>query len=301
MNKQKIAVVVPTIRDIEPFLNEWGILFARHKVTLYIVHDGVSPTVEVNKYVLPTVPTEFLYVSDVMGEYADLIYNYNDGVRNLGFAQAYKDGADVIISLDDDVTPEGDTITEHLIQLEREVPISWMNTTEENFMRGFPYNVRKEANVVLSHGVWKGVADFDASTQLVIGTPEQTPIKTVVPRGVLFPMCIMNVAFKRFVMPFMYQAPMGKQLDIDYNVSNLNRFADIWGGIEAKGDIDNKGWAVVTGYAVVNHQRASDPLVNLQKEARGVGMNEEYGEHAYFSFFKKKRERWQEFLKQFEQ
>ena len=100
-----------------------------------------------------------------------------------------------------------------------------MNTVDEVYMRGFPYGLREEAECVLSHGTWEGVADFDASTQLLFGTPKVTSRKMPVPKGVLFPMCIMNVAFKRKMVPYMYQAPM---------FLNINRFADIWGGIETK-------------------------------------------------------------------
>lgn len=274
----KIAVIVPTIREekLKDFLFWWEALFNKHDVNLYVVRDGVTPTVNGET------------VKDVMGEYSELIYNFNDGVRNLGFAKAYADGNDIFITLDDDTLPDGDTIQDHLDILETYQPVSWMNTTEEIYMRGFPYGIRNEAKCVLSHGGWKGVADFDASTQLVLGTPEVTMRKLIVPKGTLFPMCIMNVAFTREVMPYMYQAPM---------FGSINRFADIWAGIEAKKDIDRKGWCVATGYAIVNHDRASNPFVNLVKEARGVGMNEEYGEDEYFKLFANNRKIWKEFIK----
>ncbi len=268
-----IAVVVPTIREeqLKKFLEAWESLFKKHNVSLYIVKDGENPTVNGTT------------LESVMGKDKDLIYNFNDGVRNLGFYQAYKDGADIIISLDDDVLPDGDTIQDHLDALSKKYPISWMNTVHEVFMRGFPYSLRDESECVLSHGAWKGVADFDASTQLVIGTPEVTPRRMPIPKGVLFPMCIMNVAFKRELTPYFYQAPM---------YGNINRFADIWSGIEVKKVIDARGWAAVTGYATVHHNRASDPFINLQKEARGVSMNEKYGEGDYFIEYEKLRTRW---------
>lgn len=280
-NTMEIAVVVPTVRPekYENFLRVWNKLFNRHKVKVYRVNDGENPDVN------------GLSIKDVMGEYSDLIYNKNDGVRNLGFAQAYKDKMDVIITLDDDTEPFGDTIQDHLNALSWKLPVSWMNTANEVYVRGVPYGVRSEAECVLSHGVWDGVADFDASTQLVLGTPKLSYPRMPVPKGILFPMCIMNVAFKRKLTPFMYQAPM---------FGDINRFADIWSGIEVKKDIDSNGWAVFTGNAKVVHNRASDPFVNLIKEARGISMNEKYGEDDYFKLFTDKRTRWQEFLKQYE-
>jgi reversibly glycosylated polypeptide/UDP-arabinopyranose mutase len=272
-----IAAVIPTIRpeQYEIFLKAWQPLFDKHQVKVYKVEDGHQPRVNGRS------------VQDVMGEYSDLIYNFNDGVRNLGFALAYKDGADYIISLDDDVLPYGDTVGDHLQILNSKFPINWMNTSNEVYMRGFPYGIRQEAECVLSHGVWEGVGDFDASTQLLFGAPKLSFPKMAVPKGVLFPVCAMNMAFKRKLVPYIYQAPM---------FGDLNRFADIWGGIEAKKSIDENNWAAATGFAVVHHNRASDPFKNLVKEARGVGLNEKYGEDEYFKLFQEKRRRWREFL-----
>lgn len=274
----KIAVVVPTCREekYQEFLKAWDTLFKKHNVILVTVRDGEHPTVN------------GFSIEDVMGEYKDLIYNKNDGVRNLGFMYAYKTGADIIISLDDDVVPDGDTIQDHIDALSKRYPVSWMNTAQETYMRGFPYGIREEAECVLSHGVWKGVADFDASTQLVKGIHPVTFHKMPVPKGILFPMCIMNVAFKRKMVPYMYQAPM-------FGV--VNRFADIWGGIEAKKAIDANGWACVTGYATIHHNRASNAFINLAKEAFGIGMNEEYGKDEYFRLYEDKSAKWREMCK----
>jgi hypothetical protein len=274
----KIAVVVPTIRPEQwgIFMRAWASLFSKHSVILYKVEDGPSPNCNGKT------------VKEIMGEYSDLIYNFNDGVRNLGFALAYKEGVDIIISLDDDVLPCGnDPINEHLKALDMKVPVSWMNSTFGTYMRGFPYGIRDEAQVVFSHGVWENVADFDASTQLVLGTPQQVFNRMPVPRGVLMPVCVMNVAFRSMVLPYYYQAPM---------FGDINRFADIWAGIEVKKAIDTLGWAMVTGYSTIWHSRASNPFVNLIKEAKGISMNEKYGEDEYFKLYQNNIARWQKFL-----
>ncbi len=157
------------------------------------------------------------------------------------------------------------------------------------FPRGVPYNVRSEAEVVLSHGIWHGVKDWDAPTQLVLGNRDVTFYKGAIPKDVLYPMCGMNIAFKAKMLPYMYYAPMGHRVGLD-------RFADIWLGIESKKIIDKKGWAVVTGYAAVRHERASNVFVNLIKEAKGLGLNEEYGKDEYFKLYKRQRERWQKYV-----
>ena len=49
----------------------------------------------------------------------------------------------------------------------------------------------------------------------------------------------MNIAFKRKLMPAIYQSPAGHRV-------GFARFDDIWGGIESKREIDKQGWAAVT-------------------------------------------------------
>ena len=84
----RIGVVVPTIRpeNFAKFIKAWQPLFDKHHVWLYKVEDGENPTVNGES------------VKSVMGDYSDLIYNFNDGVRNLGFAKAYKEGCGVIMT-----------------------------------------------------------------------------------------------------------------------------------------------------------------------------------------------------------
>ncbi len=277
-----IGVVVPTIRHkkMRQFKKAWKPLFDKHNVQLFEVVDGEEPYIKNEngeKYLLEHI------------EIKDTIYNFNDGIRNFGFAiiAKYYSEIEYIISLDDDVEPIGDPIQDHLNALSMKVPISWMSTTNK-FTRGFPYNKRKEAEVVLSHGVWKGVADWDAPTQLIKGNESVEFYKGVIPKGCLFPMCAMNFAFKRKLLPYIYQAPM---------FDGINRFADIWGGIEAKKDIDRKGWAAVTGYATVKHERASNVFDNLVNEAKGLAMNENYGKGEYFKIYKLKRDRWTKWIK----
>lgn len=282
----KIAVVVPTIRAecYERFHSAWESLFKKHAVSLVAVRDGPHPSLFYHK--------EAYGVADVMGESkdCDLIFNQNDGVRNLGFAfcARFLPQADVIITLDDDVLPSGDPIEEHLKALSSRVPVSWFSTAHP-YMRGFPYGIRQEAEVVLSHGVWDGVKDYDAPTQLVLGNQDALFYRGVIPKGVYYPMCIMNVAIKRKLLPFFYQAPMGPRVGLD-------RFADIWCGVCSKRAIDDNGWAVVSGYSTVLHERASNVFTNLQKEAKGLQFNETFWQSdprdPYFAMYLEKRNQW---------
>lgn len=277
-----IAIVVPTIRPekYKHFLKVWSQLFKKHTVMVVGVEDGENPKI-IDAGFTP---------EDVMGKFADLVYNKNDGVRNLGFAfiARFHKHIDVIISFDDDVEPYGDTIQDHLDALSQKVPVSWISTASQ-YMRGFPYNVRTESEAVMSHGVWEGVKDWDAPTQLTLGNRDVSFYKGPVPKGIFYPHCAMNFAFKRKALPLVYQAPMGYRVGLD-------RFADIWMGIECKKDLDKKNWAVVTGYAKVYHKRASNVFTNLVKESKGLGMNEEYGKDPYFKLFYSQRRRWKEYV-----
>jgi len=284
-----ITVVVPTIRPnkLKDFKRAWQPLFTKHNVLVIVVVDGKKPYIEFD--------TLKIELKEVMDKNSDLIYNFNDGVRNLGFAVAAKySDSDYILSLDDDVEPLGDTIQDHIDALNMRVPLNWMSTASE-YTRGFPYGIRNEAPVMLSHGVWEGVPDWDAPTQLTrTSTKPLHFYKGAIPKGVLFPLCAMNFAFRREALPYVYQAPMGPRVGLD-------RFADIWGGIEMKRDFDRLGWGVVSGYSSVHHKRASNVYNNIIKEAKGLKLNEELSQgdlsNPYWELFRRRRKEWKEMVK----
>lgn len=281
-----IAIVVPTIKSrsdiFAKFLEQWQPLFDKHQVEFLTVYDGENPTCE------GATPEE------VLGEYKDCLSNFNAGIRNLGFAYIAKYLPDVeyIITLDDDVLPIGDPIADHLSALDRRVPVSWISTLVDDYCRGFPYLIRDEAEVVLSHGVWEGVIDWDAATQLVLGSDRTAEYyKGPIPKGVYYPMCSMNLAFKRKALPYLYHAPWAL---------GVNRFDDILTGVESKREIDSQGWAAVSGYARVHHDRASNVYTNLQNEAPGMYLNERFWQrdesHPYFAIYREKYGLWRKFM-----
>lgn len=281
-----IAVVVPTITaraDIfDKFMEGWQPLFDKHDVEFIKVLDGDNPTVN------------NLSTHDVMGKHNEALSNLNAGIRNLGFAYVAKYLPDIhyILTLDDDVLPIGDPIQDHLDALNKRVPVSWISTAVDQYMRGFPYLIRDEAEVVVSHGVWEGVADWDSPTQLVLGSHRPVEFyKGPIPKGVYYPMCSMNLAFKRKMLPYIYHAPWAL---------GINRFDDILTGVECKREIDARGWAAVSGYARVHHERASNVFTNLRNEAPGMELNEHFWEgdedHEYFKIYREKYQIWQDFL-----
>jgi reversibly glycosylated polypeptide/UDP-arabinopyranose mutase len=302
-----ICCVVPSIRpeSMANFRRAWNPLFEKHKVTLITVWDGDNPVVEVED------SGAAQSYRDTCGEYGDLICRKTDAVRNLGFIFAARAKCyDYILTLDDDVAPPagGDPIQEHLGVLNRRVPISWMNTALDSYprtslrqavyeyggppryeyggppgdvphLRGFPYGIRDEAPVMVSHGVWVDVPDFDGRTQLELTDhgkrPQDLPyylpyFRGPVPKGAMFPMSGMNVMIRKEALPHFYFAPMGP----DSGYPNLHRFGDIWCGIFLKRACDVRNWAFYTGASTVLHSRASDAHKNAEVEKLGIEWNE---------------------------
>jgi hypothetical protein len=307
----KIVCVTPTIRpeSMANFRKAWAPLFEKHRVTLITVWDGETPRVEVEPWGGPITGFPDYLGNQTPAHMRDLFCRYTDACRNLGFVAAAKLGADFILTLDDDVAvpkpePSHDPIQEHLDALSLRVPLSWMNTAHMGapYLRGVPYDVRDEAPVMLSHGVWVGTPDFDGETQLRLekcgrcngtgdepltemgsdpcqncddcvgtgknpnGVPKTLPYYVgPVPRGVLFPLCGMNVMVRREALPYFYFAPMGP----DSGFPDLHRFADIFMGVQLKKQFDAEGWACYTGASTVLHTRASDAVRNMEQERLG--------------------------------
>jgi len=288
-----IAVVVPTCRpDLykKTFLPAWRDLFTKHDVALLTVFDHADK----EKIVLDVRTKDetcSVGIKDVMGKNIDLIYNRNASIKNVGFFYIATQMPEVeyIISLDDDVEPVGDSIQDHIDILNTRAPISWM-AVGDTYTRGFPYDVREEAEVVVSHGVWDNVPDLDAPTQLVRGGHPMKFFKQPIPKGIYFPFCEMNIAFKRKVLPYMYLSPQDVERGIE-------RCDDIFCGINVKRKIDEHGWAAVTGYSTVYHTRASNVWSNLKKEAFFIELNETYwsGDESdpFFDIYNEKMKRWE--------
>ncbi|KAF3612205.1 hypothetical protein DY000_02051131 [Brassica cretica] len=90
-----------------------------------------------------------------------------------------------------------------------------------------------------------------------------------IPKGTLFPMCGMNLAFDReLIGPAMYFGLMG-------DGQPIGRYDDMWAGWCVKVICDHMGWGVKTGLPYIWHSKASNPFVNLRKEYNGIFWQEE--------------------------
>jgi len=253
------AVVVPTNRPdrLERFLDAWGTLFDRHNAYVELVVDDES-TWEQMPWFIP---------------------RRSDMIRSLGFLRVFQRAeVDYVLTLDDDTLPISsqngiDIFEQYERVFDAGAPLSdYLDvgalTTSGLQMRGFPYGDREPARVAVQYGGWHGVLDYDARTQLdhPRGPQRFSDVVLPVPRGTAVTGCIMNGAFRRDVTPIMWQLPL---LDGRYN-----RWGDIWSGLIQKRVLDRIGQVmVINGKASVLHQRASDPNVNLEREASGIPFN----------------------------
>jgi hypothetical protein len=266
------VLVLPTNRPsrVKEFLNAW------HPWPwdrILIVEDGPEASGTVNG-------DQILWHSwrDIDASLAqpDIISRRDSGIRAYGFWRAWVMGADYIFTLDDDCFPVGgDYVRQHLQNLEA-TPV-WHSSVPHLRVRGLPYaNAGTLRNVYVSMGLWVGHPDVDAIQLLAHPSPGGERRDPVLDRGLssrlmpgeqYFPLCGMNLAFRREAACLMYFPPMGLN-------SPYSRFDDIWAGLVLQRICRHLRYGIVCGQPVVEHRRASDPFTNLVKEAPGIRTNE---------------------------
>lgn len=274
----KIFLVVPTIRNLS-FLKYWKSEFKN--CHLIVIEDNPEFKVlvdnlnflSVNRYCYTDIKKDF-------GKEEWIIPRKNAGIRSYGFYKAYQLGADVIITIDDDCYQvETDFVQKHISNLCFKAPSGWMNTyPNPNFFytRGIPYSNREKISIMISHGLWSGSLDLDAKTEFKIKTSiNEKPypfFRQILPFGYYYPMCSMNLAFKRQVVPLMFFPMMGQ--DSEGNKWKYDRYDDIWAGIFSKKIMDHLNLGVINGSPFVEHKKASNVSDNLKKEKKAMRVNE---------------------------
>jgi hypothetical protein len=264
---------VPTAREesLAGFLEAWQ--DELRDATVLVVEDGPEPTF--------TVTGENVHhyawcdIDEQLGEAAWIIPRGSGCVRSFGIWLAHQMAPDMIVALDDDTRPDAGHrgfLQAHWARLQWAVEPAWMSTLDEAKPRGMPYfSTAREGAAVLNHGLWSGVPDFDAATQLLSSRVDISGSWSdrTIPRGAYFPMCSMNIAWRTEFTPAMYFLLMGPDYAYD-------RFGDIWAGVLAKRIADHLGLAVNSGSPGILHERASNVFANLAKESRGLAVNETF-------------------------
>jgi len=275
---KKVFIVIPTIRNLD-FLKEWKKQFS--DIEIIVCEDHPKKEIQIPKVGKKIYHYSWKEIDKDLGKNGWIIPRKVSGIRNYGFLKAFQMGANIIITIDDDCYPvkNHNFIEQHLQNLSISVPQRWVNTYPDSrqlYTRGMRYFNRTEQRVLVSHGLWTNILDFDGATHLQnleFKAEFSEHFLQIIPHGAYYPMCSMNLAFDAKITPIMYFPLMGE--DTKGNKWGYDRFDDIWAGIFSKKILDHLGGSVINGAPFVKHNKASDPFKNLQKEALGIEANEE--------------------------
>lgn len=268
MQQIKSIIVVPTIRGerINEWLERWRSEFKNSIIIL--VEDNPEKTFSIdNKNVLHY---SWKDIDNDLKENSWIIPRRTAAIRSYGFIKAYQLNPDIIITLDDDCYPKSKNFVKmHNIFLNREYSPNWTQHAQSSLkMRGFPKKIENNP-CVLNMGLWANVPDLDGSTQKLnpdVRIKCQEFNFPLAPKQYA-PISSMNMSFKKDIIPALYFLLMGSNWGFD-------RFDDIWSGIFIKRICDHLNFSISGGSPFIWHNRASDPDVNIQKEATGLVVNE---------------------------
>ncbi len=278
MTKAKVLAVVASNRgkSLQEFLKAWAPF--PWDETL-IVEDGPSRSMEINnageKSIRHYSWAEIAADPDVIDP--SPFSQRDSAIKMYGFWAAVRLAADVVIALDDDCLPSGspgDFVAAHIAALSPR--LRWVPSIDESPTRGLPYFDRGIIpGAVANMGLWRGVADYDAPQMLALHRNGNVHHSHNPPAGNrlmhpqhYWPLCAMNIAFRRELAPLMYMPKMGEG-------SPYHRFDDIWCGVILQRCCRHLGLLLAVGEPHIQHVRASDPLVNLEREAPGIRANED--------------------------
>lgn len=285
-----IDVVLTTIGTAE-VLDHYGTLLAdervRDDVRLVVIPDRRTPWdlfrrageledlgIEV---ACPTV-REQEDLLDQLGARA-FVPSDSENRRNVGFLMAWRDGRDVVVSVDDDNYPvdAGFFVTHAAVAAPPaagdvvESSTGWFNAYEllecqpvPIWPRGFPFRHRRpaastiepgEADVTVNAGLWLGEPDVDAATRLTVH-PEVTAAtagSVILGAGTWSPVNVQNTAVRREVLPAWWNPRMG----FEHGGRPIDRYGDVIGGLFAEACAKHLGHAVRIGEPYARHLRVA--------------------------------------------
>ena len=270
-----VALVVPSYRkeQVIEFLIAWREQIAAAGVSVYVVEDGPE-----RSFPLPAdgPRVQHLCWADAPSGMTDCINVRSPGCRQIGFFQAYVDGADVIVTLDDDVRPGNERNVFDVFRevLTEGVPV-WVDPLLNYRSRGYPKHNVGLIPVSFHVGSFLTIPDVDGETQIryaasfATSPPLYVPRPTIVPAGQLIPVNGGVCAWRRELSPYVHYTVWDAEL-------GYFRFDDIWMGIILKRLLDHCGLAMSYGPPSVRHIRASDPERNAELEANAKRFNETF-------------------------
>ena len=186
--------------------------------------------------------------------------------KNKGVQTAIREGAEIIIVLDDDCFPENGQTLDSFIgaheQALRPQPVDMFEVVTDPPSRGTPYFSRTiTMPVAASMGFWSEIGDYDAPGQLVHGARHPMTFSRKAVHGRYFPLCGMNLAFRASEWPWC------KFIDVP-------RFDDIWQGFLWQRNAFAQGKCFNLAGPIVRHSRQSNVWANLRDESLNLERNE---------------------------
>ncbi len=282
-----IALVMPTIHV--PHVLKWYREIVPD-MAFFVIGDEQTPDDEVRELLKSIGPAEYYSVKDqrALGyESCELMTWRHPGRRSIGFLEAIRAGADVVVSADDDNIALDDTYFKKFEQLvgsvfngvEASARGGWVDASwflqPSVHHRGFPHQLWHPfepprigsvvgARIGVAAGLWLGDPDIDAVTRIV-DRPTCMTASPVADAGfVVAPSCYspfnsQNTAFIRDLLPVMLM------------LTPYGRFDDIWCSYLAERVMRNYGWVVHYGKPYVFQERSEHLLVrDLSVELEGM-------------------------------
>lgn len=282
-----LALVMPTIhvphvlklyREVAP------------DMPFFVVGDEQTPDDEVRQVVRQVGNAEYYSAEDQrrLGyESNDLLNWRHPGRRSIGFLEAVRAGADVVVTADDDNIALDDGYFSHFERLvgsvfdglEASAKGGWVDPAwflqPSVHHRGFPHQLWHPfeppaissvtgARIGVAAGLWLGDPDIDAVTRIV-DRPTCMTASPVADAGfVVAPSCYspfnsQNTAFARDLLPVMLM------------LTPYGRFDDIWCSYVAERVMRDHGWVVHYGKPYVWQERSYHLLVrDLSVELEGM-------------------------------
>src|SRR5258708_5119097 len=253
---KKIAVVVTShLEDyFHKFIDVWSNELLKENAVVYLNEDHST-----KEFKLPKTKIQIHHYSykdhvKELGKNAWIISHKTSSGKSFGFLKAYQEDADIIISLDHDCYPDQKGgLRKHINALEQKVTLGWVPSVNVP-TRGYPYRIRNQSRVVLNHGVWSNIPDFDGPQMLQFPDVRFPPIthdSTIIPYKNYFPLCGMNFAFTRDITVLNYFLLMGPDWPFD-------RFDDIWPGIFINQIADHFHVALKAGAPSIRHEKGTE-------------------------------------------
>lgn len=283
----KIFLVTTTIH-VPDVLRRYRSL--RPDMQMIIIGDKKSPDDEIKTFVKSLGNALYLNTEDQekLGYKSSKLIGWNSiQRRNIGFLEALKHGADIIISVDDDNIPMDEHYVEQFVTLLTKPyqglaltsPTGWINIGEflkpKIYHRGFPYDFRHkdlqyslhlvaDARIGVAAGLWLGDPDIDAMERIT-NRPIVHDVTDIATHGVIIspdsvsPFNSQNTAYIRELAPLFMM------------LTGVGRYDDIWSSYIMQRVMNTTGHVVHFGRPFVWQERNAQSLwKNLRDELYGM-------------------------------